>query len=300
MNSRDQDDVRRVYDARWRKLFAPRTGDLRRDAAAEAADYLGLPMSEALARLDGASERFTDEWKAHVPGTADTGTLTEFYNESETELFDLLEWHATDEGNHRALVCTDQLMRRHPAGAVLDYGSGIGTAGIVLADAGFEVTLADVADPLLDFARWRFARRGLPVRTIDLKRETPRVAAYHGIVCFDVLEHIPRPQRVVRRLRDALVVDGVLFVFAPFGLDPRRPMHVVHDDGVYHRMAAMGLARQGPWEDEFPPYMWGARPNIYARVEAPAWKRAAYYTRDVLLPDRAADVLTSALRRVRT
>jgi len=300
MNTAEQDEIRSVYGARWRRLFAPATGDLRHDAAAEVADYLGVPVSEALARLDGASERFTDEWKSHVPGSADTSALTEFYNESKTELFDLLEWHATDEGNHRALVCADQLMRHHPGGAVLDYGSGIGTAGIVLADAGFQVTLGDVAEPLLDFARWRFARRGLPVRTIDLKREGPRPSAYHGIVCFDVLEHIPRPQRVVRRLRDALVVGGVLFVFAPFGLDPRRPMHVVHDDGVYHRMAAMGLARQGHLEDEFPPHMWGARPNVYTRVEAPAWKRAAYYTRDVLLPDRAADVLVSALKRVRT
>ena len=294
------DGIRHAYDARWRRLFAPLTGDLRRDAAAEAADYLGLPLSEALALLDGASDRFTDEWKAHVPRSADTRTLAEFYNASQTELFDLLEWHATDEGNHRALVCADLLLRRHPGGAVLDYGSGVGTAGIVMADAGFDVTLADVADPLLDFARWRFARRGLKVRTIDLQREAPRTSAYPGVLCFDVLEHIPQPQRVVRRLRDGLVPGGSLFVFAPFGLDPRRPMHVVHDDGVDHRMAAMGLAREWQWEDQFPPYMWGARPNVYVRVESPAWRRAAYYARDVLLPDRAADVVTSALRKVRT
>jgi len=300
VNELDLEGTRRVYDGRWRRLFASHTGDLRRDAAEEAADYLGLPLAKALVLLDGASERFTDEWKARVPGSADTRTLTKFYNESRTELFDLLEWHATDEGNHRALVCADLLLGRHPGGAVLDYGSGVGTTGIALADAGFDVTLADVAEPLLDFARWRFARRGLKVRTIDLKREALPTSAYDGIVCFDVLEHIPQPHRVVRRLRDALVPGGSLFVFAPFGLDPRRPMHVVHDDGVYHRMAAMGLAREWQWEDQFPRYMWGARPNVYMRVEAPAWKRAAYYARDVLLPDRAADVLTSALRRVRS
>jgi 2-polyprenyl-3-methyl-5-hydroxy-6-metoxy-1,4-benzoquinol methylase len=64
---------------------------------------------------------------------------------------------------------------------------------MVLADAGFDVTVADISDVLLAFAAWRLRRRGYPVRTIDLKRESLPPDGFDLVACFDVLEHIPRP-----------------------------------------------------------------------------------------------------------
>jgi SAM-dependent methyltransferase len=174
----------------------------------------------------------------------------------------------------------------------------VGTSGIVFAQAGCDVTLADVADPLLAFARWRFERRGLPVATLDLKRQRPPRGVFEGIVCFDVLEHIPRPLPVVRRLRDALRPGGLLFLVAPFGADPLRPMHVVHDDRVLDWFRALGFRRRDDMEDWFPSYMWLAQPRVYERVAMPAWKRAGYFVHDILLPEDAAGALRSVWARM--
>lgn len=295
-------DPSRDYAGRWRRLFAPRTGDLRLEMAEEAARYLGLPIARVLELFDGAARRFADEWRERGVRAANESAVTAFYNDSQTELFDLLDWHATDAANHRALVCADLLTKHRKEGGVaprssgrndehprvLDYGSGVGTTGIVFAQAGYDVTLADVADPLLSFARWRFERRGLPVATIDLKRERVPRGSYDGVICFDVLEHIPRPLRVVRRLRGALEPGGLLFLFAPFGEDPLRPMHVVHDDRVMDWFRALGFRRRDDMEDWFPSYTWKAKPHVYECSAFPPWKRAAYFVHDVLLPAQAA------------
>lgn len=305
------DDPSRDYAARWRALFAPRTGDVRLEMAEEAARYLGLPVAHVLELFDGAAERFAEEWRERRVEASDASAVAEFYNGSETELFDLLDWHATDAANHRALVCADLLTKHraengvprrghrvdeHPR--VLDYGSGVGTTGIVFARAGYDVTLADVAEPLLSFAAWRFELRGLPVAAVDLKREPVPRGCYDAVVCFDVLEHIPRPLPVVRRLRNALAPRGLLFLFAPFGEDPLRPMHVVHDDRVLDWFRALGLRRRDDMEDWFPVYTWMAKPHVYERCAFPLWKRAAYLLHDVVLPQSAAEAARTVWSRV--
>jgi 2-polyprenyl-3-methyl-5-hydroxy-6-metoxy-1,4-benzoquinol methylase len=287
-----------VYHDRYRQLFAPRTGDLRLDMASEAAEFLGIPVDECLDRMDRGQKRFTDEWTAKAVAPADPREVTRFYSESETELFDLLQWHATDMGNHRALACSD-LASQNAGRRFLDYGSGIGTVGLIFAAAGFDVTLADVAEPLLRFARWRFERRGLAVRSCDLKREALPPGAFDAVVCFDVLEHILRPARTVACIATAMRPGGLLFLHAPFGFDPLRPMHVVYDDGVMRRMRALGYRRQPAAEATFPVELGGAQPRVYRRTpQAPAIA-AAFYVRDVLMPARMDDLMSKAFRTVR-
>jgi hypothetical protein len=80
--------------AEWTRLMAPRSGDIRTDLVDEAAEYLGISLAEAWDRLRGAGERFREEWIATVGQSTDPTLITEFYNRVDTELFELLEWHA--------------------------------------------------------------------------------------------------------------------------------------------------------------------------------------------------------------
>src|SRR5690606_7087017 len=144
------------------------------------------------ARLDGAGERFRREWAASVGESVDPSSLTRFYNQSDTELFELIEWHATDPIHYRTLILRDLACTR-PGRAYLDYGSGIGSDAVVFAEAGFHVTLADISDVLLGFAAYRCRRRGASVRVVDLKSAPLPMDDIDVAVCFDVLEHIPEP-----------------------------------------------------------------------------------------------------------
>lgn len=284
------------HHARWQAAMAPRTGDIRHDLASEAAEYLGLPLAETLRRIERSATDFPEEWERMVTDPSDPEQVVRFYNESKTELFEQIAWHASDPIHHRSLVCSD-LASRLPGRDFLDYGSGIGSNALVFGLAGFRVTLADVADPLREFARWRCERRGIPVRTIDLKREALEASRYDVITCFDVLEHAPAPLEAVRHMRDALRIGGIFFVYAPFGFDPGRPMHVVHDDPLAGKVRALGFSLEPEWEQAFPAHV--RAPQSYVRVARPAAANLAYYVRDAWLKGQVGDALATALRFVR-
>lgn len=283
--------------ARWRAALAPRTGDIRRDLTMEAAEYLGIPFQEAERRVETSGEDFGKEWKLRVSDPSDPDQLTRFYNESQAELFEQIAWHASEQIHHRSLVCAD-LASTRPGREFLDFGSGIGSNALIFGLAGFRVTLADIADPLRNFAKWRLERRGVTVRALDLKRDEIEPKRYDVITCFDVLEHVPDPLGAVKRMRDALRVGGTYFLYAPFGPDPERPMHIVHDDPVSPRIRSLGFTIEHEWEAAFPPYV--NPPRAFTRVSRAAPINAAYFLRDVWLNGPVTDSIVRTARSIAT
>ena len=283
------------YAARWREALAPRTGDVRRELTLEAAEYLRIPFEEAERRVESSGEDFGNEWKRTVTEPSNPEQLTRFYNESQAELFEQIAWHSSEPIHHRSLVCAE-LAATRPGREFMDFGSGIGSNALIFGLAGFRVTLADIADPLRNFAKWRLERRGLPVRALDLKRQAIEQNRYNVITCFDVLEHVPDPLEAVKRMRDALRPGGTYFLYAPFGFDPERPMHVVHDDPVSGRIRSLGFAIEHQWENAFPPYVIPPRP--LTRVSRSPLANAAYLVRDAWLNGPVTDSVVRSARTV--
>jgi len=83
---------------------------------------------------------------------------------------------------------------------VLDFGCGIGTDGLVLAEAGLEVHFLDVVGSAFNFARWRAIKYGFkktkffPLQPISQK--------YDCIICVDVLGHTASPRNTIKHLMD--------------------------------------------------------------------------------------------------
>jgi len=277
--------------ADWTELMAPEGGTIREQLVREAAEFLGFPEDTAWQRLRGAGERFRDEWMQTVPNPADADSLARFYNQSDTELFELIEWHSTDPIHYRTLIVRDYAAAR-PGRACLDYGSGIGSDAIVFAEAGFDVTLADISDVLLAFAAFRCRRRGFTVRTIDLKKEAVPHSAFDVALCFDVLEHIPQPLKVVRTLHRALRDDGLIVLHAPFGEDDVHPMHVVHHDVVTPRLRSIGFQ---PVDCHFPSSV--RAPQMYVKAPVPSIDRVAYYVYDGYMRNPLGHRLAALYRR---
>jgi 2-polyprenyl-3-methyl-5-hydroxy-6-metoxy-1,4-benzoquinol methylase len=281
---------------RWQKILAPRTGSVREELILDLSEYLNLPPSVIEGRLDNAAHRFTEEWRQRVTDPTDQAAVIRFYNESQTEIFDLAQWHADDPIHLRSLVCLDLARQRRGRGLV-DYGSGIGSDALVFADAGFDVTLADVSTPLLSFARWRCERRGHRVKIVDLKSTGLPRRSYDVAICFDVLEHVLRPAHTLRQINKAMEQGGLLFVHAPFGADPERPMHVMHEDVITRRMRAIGFNWRGDLESECPDWLWA--PRVYERSGASAIDRAGYYVHDVWMPGRIGAACAGLYRTLR-
>jgi SAM-dependent methyltransferase len=276
--------------------MAPRTGSLRQELTLELSEYFGTPVAEIEAQLADATIRFTEEWRNRITDPSDERAVTRFYNESKTELFDLARWHAEDSIHYRTLVCADIAAGR-PGRTYLDYGSGIGSDALVFAQAGFDVTLADISNPLLAFAKWRCERRGFRVKTIDLKRESLPRRRFDAAVCFDVLEHIHRPLRTLDRIHRAMTPGALLFVHAPFGEDPDRPMHLVHTDVITPRMRTVGFTWREDLETDFPGWLW--HPRVYAAFDLSPIDRLGYLLYDVWLQGSAGERLAGIYRRLR-
>lgn len=276
--------------------MAPRTGNVAQELTIELSEYFGSSAAEIEAQLADATTRFTEEWRDRVTNPADERAVTQFYNESRTELFDLARWHAEDPIHFRTLMCADSAVQR-PGRAFLDYGSGIGSDALAFASVGFDVTLADISDPLLAFARWRCERRGFRVRTVDLKREPLPPRQFDAVICFDVLEHIHRPLRTLDGIRRAMKAGALLFVHAPFGKDPDRPMHVVHTDVITPRMRTVGLTWREDLETDFPSWLW--HPRVYEAFDLSPIDGLGYLIYDVWLQGAVGDRLASVYRRLR-
>jgi 2-polyprenyl-6-hydroxyphenyl methylase/3-demethylubiquinone-9 3-methyltransferase len=283
------------YATGWRAALAPRTGDVQRELTLEAAEYLGITPEESARRVATSGEDFPAEWARLVTDASNQDQVIRFYNESKAELFEQIAWHSTDPIHYRSVLFAD-LARTRPGRSFLDYGSGIGSNALIFGLAGFEVTLADIADPLRNFARWRCERRGVRVKTIDLKQQSLYASAYDVVTCFDVLEHVPEPVKVLKQVSQAIRPGGVFFFYAPIGYDPVRPMHIVHDASVLRRIRSLGFAYFTEWTRKIPGSL--QMHSIYLRAERSAAANLAYYVRDVWLPGNSGAMLARAFRAV--
>lgn len=280
--------VETACHTRWAELLAPRTGSVGTELADDLARYMGTTTDVIACELEHATERFTAEWNEKVADPHDERELIRFYNESSTELFDLVQWHRTDAIHYRTLMCID-IARDRGARTVLDYGSGIGSDALALAASGFDVVMADISSPLLAFAQWRCAQRGFATRAVDLKSARLDAGAFDAAICFDVLEHLPRPLTALRTIHKAMRPGGLLFMHAPLGVDPDRPMHLVHEDVLTPRMRSVGFHWRDDLERRFPQWLWA--PRVYEAMDVSAMDRAGYYVYDVLMPGRAGAAL---------
>ena len=79
-----------------------------------------------------------------------------------------------------------------PGARLLDYGCGIGSDGLALLAAGYEVGFADFANPSVEYLRWRLRKRGFDAPIYDLD-SSPPPSGWDAAYSFDVIEHVDDP-----------------------------------------------------------------------------------------------------------
>jgi GT2 family glycosyltransferase len=158
----------------WRKaLFLPGRRDLTASFVEELASFYAISKEEAREKMSAAEKELADKFRK-CPDPE------KFYQNNKLYSFSLAGWHAdlplqTLHFNLAALALARKISAALPSPApllrFLDFGAGIGSAGILFARYGCKVTLADVDASLLEFAKWRFAKRDLPVCIINLQKQ---------------------------------------------------------------------------------------------------------------------------------
>jgi 2-polyprenyl-3-methyl-5-hydroxy-6-metoxy-1,4-benzoquinol methylase len=192
------------------------------------------------------------EWEETVD-SRQRSSIESFY-ETKTHIYDLMNWHTLrDDSGPLAYVVALQIARAHSVRSCLDFGSGVGSGGLLFYRSGIVTTLADISTTLLDFARWRFELRRLPARFVDLKDVPLPESSFEMILAMDVFEHLVDPVEVVQRLWRAMKPGGLLFARIHAAIDPSHPQHIVEDFGpTFARMEELGLVER--WRDRA---LWG-------------------------------------------
>lgn len=101
-----------------------------------------------------------------------------------------------------------------PGRRLLEIGAGIGSFLKFIAAHGYEATGIEPSVDAVAIA----AARGVDVFRGTLEsyaRGAGAAQRFDAVVLFNVLEHLPDPQGLVRRVRDMLVEDGVLLLCVP-------------------------------------------------------------------------------------
>jgi methyltransferase family protein len=163
---------------------------------AELREYLGDAYDRA------KLERYQDTLESEFEGCGDE---ERFYRTSNAYLYNLTAFAMTGTKQPYLRTLTKQVP---PGSALLDYGCGIGSDGLVLLDAGYRVAFADFDNPSTRYLRWRLERRGLEAPVYDLDHDTVP-GGFEGAYAFDVIEHVDDPFRFLTEMESRARVVAV-------------------------------------------------------------------------------------------
>jgi 2-polyprenyl-3-methyl-5-hydroxy-6-metoxy-1,4-benzoquinol methylase len=141
--------------------------------------------------------------------------------------WDLREYFAVDAGYYWSIHYRNRLetilrtvSELVPAGgSVLDIGCAQGTASILLAERGFEVTAVEASLESIEYAKLRVEFGNISFICTDATRVSLG-RDFDAILLGEVLEHVPRPGALLQRCRDTLRRGGIVLITTPNGLSP--------------------------------------------------------------------------------
>jgi SAM-dependent methyltransferase len=124
-----------------------------------------------------------------------------YYKETDLYIFDLTMYHIHLEkrGVH---AWFEEQIRKYGWRDMLDFGGGTGEYTILAEQNGVSVDYVDVGKTA-DFAKWRFKKYGINPHLRDDEYNFDKDALHYDcIVVMDVLEHLPDPEPMIKKLAE--------------------------------------------------------------------------------------------------
>lgn len=236
----------------------------------ELSDYFACTEAQSLERCTGWGAYFDAEWDA-------AANPTEFHRTTQSSSFSLL-WAAYLQADGyywptHVAIAREMARLAPPPRSHLDFAAAVGVRSQIFARLGYTTTLADISTTMLDFARWRFAHRGVSATFIDLNDEELPHNAYDVITATDVLSLLPDFESTVRSLHRALKSDGLLCANI-LGRPAKDARWQLHDNDLPLRRQLRSLG--------FEP-VHSTIGNTYRKVSLHDWRRHDRRVRDAIL-----------------
>src|SRR5262249_33846262 len=140
----------------------PTIEKVRAEFVADAAAFTKLKPEQVIDKCTVHNTGMKDEWEAWEKASPMTDErIKKFYKQTQNYIFDLGGWHLWDPNKFKSDYAFIDELRKRGVKTVLDFGGGAGFNSIPLAQAGFDVTLADLDSVTLQFAQFRAKRHNV-------------------------------------------------------------------------------------------------------------------------------------------
>ena len=98
---------------------------------------------------------------------------------------------------------------------VVDYGCGLGYVSYEIStfEKKSKIYLVDVDCLTLEFAEFRFKKRGVNVKIIPVSKDNiyPKLPKHNICIATEIMEHIIQPLKVYQNIWDSLEVGGIIY-----------------------------------------------------------------------------------------
>jgi 2-polyprenyl-3-methyl-5-hydroxy-6-metoxy-1,4-benzoquinol methylase len=236
--------------------------DCKRSVLMELAEFHSESLESAYYKCIHWEQLSIEEW-----ASADRSTpagLRDFYDSVTSWKYDLA-WYAylqtTGHAFPQSVAVLKFLEARKISGNLLDFGSGIGLNAQFFSRSSFDVTIADVSRPLLEYATWRLQRNKDAIDVINLNEARLPDCAFDVVTAFDVLVHVADFDATAEQLHRTIRPNGWLFAnFDTRSRDDASSWHLHNNEfELDRRLRRSGFVKQ---------HVIGGFLGCYQRVES--------------------------------
>lgn len=184
-------------------------------AIRELAEYLGEDPVATAFNVGNSFFTAAEKWREAPP--RDAIEIADYYRTTKSLLHQLVFANYGIPHELELIARVEHLFNEDAS--VLDLGGGIGS--LLLSANCAKKTHADFDGELLRYASWRYARaHGLGVvTTVPLAPDyldVPAIGTFDAVICTEVIEHAPDPEKVVSYLAKLLPSGGKLLATVSF------------------------------------------------------------------------------------
>jgi len=164
------------------------------------------------------------------------GSVEDFYKNSSDYLLALVSFNLAS--HYKLRWYGIQNIRKSK---VLDFGCGIGTISIYLANQGNQILGYDINKRAIDFANWRIAKHNF--QNVEFTTIKPDCTGFDFILAIDVLEHFKNLGKVLKDLASTMKIGAKFYHYDIFETNPSCLQHFDHSKQIDTYIVKAGLMK---------------------------------------------------------
>ena len=169
-------------------------------------EFTGETMTQIQAKMDASREESAQRWLSL--GATNFTMANEFYETNEFSAYQSTAWMLRDAPMREIILSTPESAKRLGWQSVFDYGAGIGTTSLVLAELSDKklarsIRMGDFNCPALSFAEWKAHKYKLPVKCTHFCacEEVPAIEDFYDcVLSIHVIGHCLNPFRTLAEI----------------------------------------------------------------------------------------------------